>query len=226
MTAPSLARKTFSISRLAEFATVAELTKQTGHPVRDWPLVIVKELVDNALDAAEEAGTAPSIEIVVTDNSITVADRGGGVAPDTVASLIDYSVRTSSRAAYVSPTRGAQGNALQSIFPMGFALASLPSDIGALVDSIADIAGLMDGAATAQISLVAGRNEQGAQQGAVLIESQGVAHRIVFAVDPVRQTPAVSHAQEPSEVKTGTKITVCWPSSAIAQLLPTPRAIF
>ena len=99
MTAPSLARKTFSISRLAEFATVAELTKHTGHPVGKWPPVIVKELVDNALDAADDAGTAPSIEIVVTDNSITVADRGPGIAPSTVASLIDYSVRTSSRAA-------------------------------------------------------------------------------------------------------------------------------
>ena len=125
----TLARKTFRVSRLAEFASVAELIKTTGHPVSDWPLVIVKELADNALDAAEEAGKAPSIEIVVGDDSITVADQGPGIAPDTVASLVDYSVRTSSRAAYVSPTRGAQGNALQSIIPMGFALASLPSDV-------------------------------------------------------------------------------------------------
>ena len=54
--AHSLTRKTFSISRLAEFVSESELVKQIGHPVRDWPLVIVKELVDNALDEAEEAG--------------------------------------------------------------------------------------------------------------------------------------------------------------------------
>src|SRR5258708_769986 len=88
--AHTLARKTFRISRLAEFASVAELVKQTGHPVADWPLVIVKELVDNALDEAEEAGFAPVIEIVVTDNSITVTDKGRGIAPTVVASLVDY----------------------------------------------------------------------------------------------------------------------------------------
>jgi hypothetical protein len=213
-----LTRKTFTTSRLAEFATVAELIRQTGHPVGDWPLVIVKELADNALDAAEGAGIAPEIEVVLAPDAIAVTDCGGpGIASSTVASLIDYSVRTSSRAAYVSPTRGAQGNALQSIFPMGFALASLPSDIEALVDSLADVSELMGGAAMADIVSVAQKGEQGAlgqQQGEVLIESHGVAHRIVFAVDPVRQTPAVNHAQEPSEVKTGTKITVRWPSSA------------
>jgi hypothetical protein len=36
MTAPSLARKTFTISRLAEFASTAELVKATGHPVARW----------------------------------------------------------------------------------------------------------------------------------------------------------------------------------------------
>ncbi len=179
----------------------------------DWPLVIVKELVDNAPDAAEEAGTAPSIEIVVTDNSITVGDRGRGVAPDTVASLIDYSVRTSSRAAYVSSTRGAQGAAMQSIFPMGFALASLPSDFEALFDALGDTAELMDAASMADIAEAAQGGERGAL-GEVLIESQGVAHRIVFAVDPVRQTPDVSQASEPSEVKNGARITVRWPNSA------------
>ena len=62
-------RKTFRTSRLADFASVSELIKQTGHPPENWPLVIVKELVDNALDEAEKAGTAPEIEIDVTDNS-------------------------------------------------------------------------------------------------------------------------------------------------------------
>ena len=65
MTKEVLQRKAFSISRLAEFVSESELVKQIGHPVADWPLVIAKELIDNALDEAEEAGTAPSIEIMV-----------------------------------------------------------------------------------------------------------------------------------------------------------------
>jgi DNA topoisomerase VI subunit B len=171
-----LARKAFRTSRLSEFASEAELVKQTGHDVEDWPLVVVKELADNALDAAEEAGTAPSIEVIVDKDSITVADNGSGMPEETIASIADYVTRTSSRAAYVSPTRGAQGNALQSIIPMGFAL---------------------DG-----------------ERGETVIESRGVAHRIAFTVNPVRQTPRVDHERSPSSVKTGTRVTVRWPDSA------------
>ena len=115
-------RKVFRASRLADFATIDELIKQTGQPVENWPLVVVKELVDNALDEAEKAGIAPEIEIVVTANSITVADQGRGIAPATVKSLVDYAFRMSSNAAYVSPTRGQQGNALQILFAMPYVL--------------------------------------------------------------------------------------------------------
>ena len=61
----TLTRKTFTISRLADFATISELTKQTGQPVENWPLVVVKELVDNALDERKRPAIAPVIEIVV-----------------------------------------------------------------------------------------------------------------------------------------------------------------
>jgi signal transduction histidine kinase len=94
-------RKVFRTSRLADFASIQELIKQTGQPPENWPLVILKECVDNAVDEAEEAG----IEVSVTDNSITVSDHGRGIKPAVVKSLVDYSVTTSSRAAYVSPTR-------------------------------------------------------------------------------------------------------------------------
>ena len=122
-----LQRKAFTISRLAEFVSESELVKQIGHPVADWPLVILKEGVDNALDEAEEAGVPPVIEITVSaiegwPGSITISDQGRGIPAETVEKLIDYSARTSSRAAYASPTRGAQGNALQTIIAMPFAL--------------------------------------------------------------------------------------------------------
>ena len=120
---PTLERKTFAVSRLAEFASAPELTKQIGHPLEHWPAVIFKEIVDNAIDAAEEKGEAPVVVVSVDEESITVQDAGPGIAPAVVKSLIDYTRRTSSRAHYVSPSRGQQGNALQSIIPMGYALA-------------------------------------------------------------------------------------------------------
>jgi DNA topoisomerase VI subunit B len=54
-----LQRETFRTSRLLDFCSERELVKQIGHDTDQWPLVVLKELVDNALDAAEEAGTAP-----------------------------------------------------------------------------------------------------------------------------------------------------------------------
>jgi hypothetical protein len=85
-------------------------------------------------------------------------------------------MRTSSREAYVSVTRGQQGNALQAILAMGFAL---------------------DG-----------------ERGETIIETRGVTHRIIFAVDPVRRTPEVKHERCPSPVQIGVKTTVKWPVRA------------
>jgi len=117
-----LERTTFSTSRLLEFCSEKELVNQTGHDSYEWPLVILKELLDNALDACEESGIAPEITVKVDKEGIAVADNGPGIPPETVDGLLDYTKRTSSREAYVSPCRGAQGNALQSILPMPFVL--------------------------------------------------------------------------------------------------------
>ena len=53
---------------------------------------------------------------------IKVADNGPGIADDVVEDILDFSVRVSSREAYVGPTRGAQGNALKTVLAMPFAL--------------------------------------------------------------------------------------------------------
>lgn len=117
------AREVFTTTRLAEFCTRRELEKQTGHSADQWPVYTVKELLDNALDAAEEGGIAPKIEITIGTDRITVADNGPGIAAQTVERLLDLSSRTSARARYVSPTRGAQGQALSTIMVMPYALA-------------------------------------------------------------------------------------------------------
>ncbi len=119
---PKLTRVAFKVSRLMEFCSERELQNQTGHSVWDWPLVVCKELVDNALDACEEAEVAPEIAVTVDPGVIIIEDNAGGIDTETVESILDYSVRVSSREAYVSPTRGAQGNALKTILAMGFVL--------------------------------------------------------------------------------------------------------
>lgn len=118
----SLKRETFTTSRLMDFFSRKELVAQIGHGVDTWPLVVLKELIDNAIDACEDAAIPPDITVTVDNNRIVVADNGPGLPPDTVSGVLDYTVRVSSREAYVSPTRGAQGNALKTLVAMPFVL--------------------------------------------------------------------------------------------------------
>lgn len=115
-------RETFKTSRLLDFFSQKELTAQIGHAVSAWPLVALKELIDNALDACEDAGIAPVIDIEVDNKGITVTDNGPGLPADTVRGVLDFSVRVSSREAYMAPDRGAQGNALKTLVAMPFVL--------------------------------------------------------------------------------------------------------
>ena len=117
--APTLKRETFRTSRELDFFSKKELVAQIGHDIDDWPLVAIKELVDNALDACEEHDISPQIEITADATGISVADNGAGLPDETIAGVLDFTVRASSREAYVAPDRGAQGNALKT-------LASIP----------------------------------------------------------------------------------------------------
>ena len=174
-------RVAFFTSRLMEFCTEKELVAQTGHESYEWPLVVVKELVDNSIDACEEAGVAPVITVAIWSDQggkrIVIEDNGPGIPPGTVAGIIDYNVRASSKEAIISPTRGRQGNALKTILPMAYVLG-------------------------------------GKGKGETWIEARGVRHRILFSVNQIRQEPIVQDIRTPSQVTTGTRVTVFWPKDA------------
>jgi DNA topoisomerase VI subunit B len=135
MSANKLERTTFSASRAAEYVEASQLQAVTGQAKQNFAGVVIKELADNALDACEEAGVAPKVGIEVTrsgsgaeaggEMAIVVSDNGTGVPPKTVRDALDFSVRVSDKAAYRSPTRGAQGNALKTVFGIPPALGSL-----------------------------------------------------------------------------------------------------
>ena len=118
----ALERVTFRTRRLLDFCSGKELVAQTGHNKSDWPLVVLKELMDNSLDACEEARIAPDINITVDNTGITIQDNGPGIPHETIKGILDYTVRVSSREAYMAPDRGAQGNALKTIVALPFVL--------------------------------------------------------------------------------------------------------
>jgi DNA topoisomerase VI subunit B len=127
---PKLNRTTFRTSREMDFLSEKELVTQTGHGVSEWPLVIVKELMDNALDACEDIDTEPVIDVVADASGISVIDNGPGLPEATLEGAFDFSVRASNREAYVAPDRGAQGNALMTLLAMP---KVLDSDAGRLI---------------------------------------------------------------------------------------------
>jgi DNA topoisomerase VI subunit B len=111
-----LTRKAFETSRELEFFTEKELNLQIGVHKGLWPLALLKELIDNSLDACEGIGGNPEIEVIVTADSMTVADNGPGLSKDVLVRSLDYSTRVSTNAAYVSPSRGQLGNALKCLW--------------------------------------------------------------------------------------------------------------
>jgi hypothetical protein len=118
-----LDRQVFKTSRLLEFCSPKELVLQTGHPIEQWPFVVLKELADNGLDASEQAKNPRTIKVIVQPTptpSITVTGNGPGIPLETVKAMLDFSVRASSNEADASPTRGAQGNALTTLIAMPF----------------------------------------------------------------------------------------------------------
>jgi hypothetical protein len=76
-----------------EFCSERELQNQTGHSIHEWPLVVGKEVVDNALDACEENEVAPEITITVDSGTIVITDNAGGIDSKTIESVLDYSIR-------------------------------------------------------------------------------------------------------------------------------------
>jgi hypothetical protein len=203
--AHKIQRVAFTTSRLMEFCTEKELVAQTGHESYQWPRVVIKELVDNGIDACEDAEIAPVIKVTITTGTkpkklrrssrsrsrsrsakptrIVIEDNGPGIPTETITGIIDYNVRISSREAYISPTRGRQGNALKTLLPMAYVLG-------------------------------------GKVKGETWIEARGVKHQIRFTVNQIKQEPIVNNIRTRSRITTGTRVTVFWPDTYEAPIDP------
>jgi len=133
-----LERTAFETGRAAEYFSLRDLTALTGQEERRFPAVVLKELMDNAIDAAEEYTETPRVRVDVAPGengiaTITVEDNGPGIDPAVVQKILNFDTRTSTKQAYRSPTRGAQGNALKTIIGIPYALTG--ADTRLMVDS-------------------------------------------------------------------------------------------
>jgi DNA topoisomerase VI subunit B len=198
MTNKILERTMFETSRALEYFTERELSYQTGNNKSRWPLMIVKELMDNALDASENASIAPEIEVGLLHKEpigtntgiyrISVSDNGPGIKPETITKILNYLTRTSDKEAYVSPTRGAQGNALKTIFAIPYVLSTVSPP-----------------------------------EGTTEIDSQGIHHAIKVKLDAIRQEPRIENLQTEIVKKTGCAISVNLENTGIPDALAKDR---
>ena len=121
----------FSEPQAAQYFYTDRLEKMTGRTSSDWHRVVVKELMDNALDAAESAGRVPVVDVAMYVGPslirLSVQDNGVGIPADVVRRMLDFKVFASDKAVYRTPTRGQQGNALKTIVAMPHALGLVES---------------------------------------------------------------------------------------------------
>ena len=117
-----LNRETFKQNRSLEFFSEKELSMQIGHSQQFWPIAILKELIDNSLDAAETAGILPDVEIKADGVALTIQDNGPGIPEKTIEQSMDYMIRVSDKNFYVAPSRGQLGNALKCLYAVPFVL--------------------------------------------------------------------------------------------------------
>lgn len=160
---------------------------------------MLKELLDNALDATEHpqaleayarTGDAPMVHVVWQPHpdpdlvQLTVVDNGVGISPATVQRILNFATRTSDKAVYRSPTRGAQGNALKTVL-------GIPWALGVRVP--------------------------------VVIEAQGLRHTITVSVDPAGNVH-VQRDETPVPVQPGTRVTLTVRADQDGQPTDWPRA--
>ncbi len=168
----TLQRETFELSRAMEFFSEKVLTAQIGHDREYWPVALLKELLDNALDACESAGIAPTINVTLEDDALIVADNGPGLPLSTLEKSLDYSILVSDKTGYVSPSRGQQGNALKTVWAAPFVATG---------------------------------------SGLIKVETAAYRREVRVTLNRIAQVPALELINTgPPDVKTGTKIVVCW----------------
>jgi DNA topoisomerase VI subunit B len=97
---------------------ISDLSQRAGVPTHDIRKLVLKELVDNALDEMDRVGKPPGVTLEwVGDHSYTVTDQGRGFpdTPEQLAMRFSLDKAMISTKQWRKPTRGCVGNGLRVI---------------------------------------------------------------------------------------------------------------
>lgn len=85
------------IPREQDYFSERGIRELTGFGPHKWPLVVTKELIDNALDALDEVSGAKTVKVTASDAGLSVSDSGPGIEQDTLKLVYDFTKYTSSK---------------------------------------------------------------------------------------------------------------------------------
>lgn len=88
-----------------------------GFSTDRWHEVIIKETLDNALDAID-ALKVKEINITCNENLFAICDNGNGIPEEDLARIYNFDLHVSSKRHRRKVSRGAQGNALKTIIAL------------------------------------------------------------------------------------------------------------
>jgi DNA topoisomerase VI subunit B len=129
-------RQTIIRSRDLEFFEEQSLRMEMGCDKSEWPIALLKELIDNGLDACERDKIgAPRIDVEIGEHHFVVADNASGIPSMTVAASANYTIRVSTNSSYVGPTRGQQGNALKTVWTAAAVASDFDPNCGCVVEA-------------------------------------------------------------------------------------------
>ena len=106
-------------SKLVDYFTEDGLIKQIGLTKEYWNKVIIKEIVDNALDAIEPMNNK-EVHIIQSGSSLGIYDNGNGLNCEIIKSIYDFNFYVSQNRTYVTASRGKQGNGLKTVISICF----------------------------------------------------------------------------------------------------------
>lgn len=107
----------------SDYFTVSGLQKRTSTTKDKWWLVILKELIDNALDATERTeGADKRVFISHTETSVGIFDNGDGLSTADIELIFNFQNYASHNTHIITPSRGKQGNGLKCIIGICHAL--------------------------------------------------------------------------------------------------------
>ena len=99
---------------VTDYFTEDGLVKQVGFSKGSWSQIVLKELIDNALDAIEPL-KQKHVYINLSSGALGIYDNGKGIAAETVKDIYDFSNYVSQNRNYITASRGKQGNGLKTI---------------------------------------------------------------------------------------------------------------